>query len=429
MKSGNSSVARRMTLGVMVCGLAVACALTMGCKEKAPPPAPPPPPPPPPAAPPEVSFSSIFNELKVDPRVEAREGLGVTDASFARSAAMLADALARGDADKFGALLTRPSQRVLAELKSNGGWASETGAIERVRIVYASNPGAMSDMERDQAIAAIEAVNERRLRERFEGLRSIGEKEEDANRIVNGLREEFAADVARLRARSAASTFGENRPEMVLLLAYQTPAGAQVMGWTGARAGDGWVFNQARTVGTTYANVSEFDALGMLAFGTTDDEGRPGTRANAAPNSATGGGSFLNDSPMNSRPILVYGAITVITEIVGFAVDGGSEAEKIILGPMASRYSVTVAQISARIAEGKAAVDRGERLTATEAKDLFDGTKEGAKAFGKSMTDDEVLAVIARVLKMSVEEFKALLSQGQSGGSAAPATPGGALPQ
>ncbi|MFN7441071.1 MAG: hypothetical protein ACK5TV_12910, partial [Phycisphaerales bacterium] len=74
MKSGNSSVARRMTLGVMVCGLAVACALTMGCKEKAPPPAPPPPPPPPPAAPPEVSFSSIFNELKVDPRGEAREG-------------------------------------------------------------------------------------------------------------------------------------------------------------------------------------------------------------------------------------------------------------------------------------------------------------------------------------------------------------------
>lgn len=424
MKSGNSSVARRMTLGVMVCGLAVACALTMGCKEKAPPPAPPPPPPPPPAAPPEVSFSSIFNELKVDPRVEAREGLGVTDASFARSAAMLADALARGDADKFGALLTRPSQRVLAELKSNGGWASETGAIERVRIVYASNPGAMSDMERDQAIAAIEAVNERRLRERFEGLRSIGEKEEDANRIVNGLREELAADLARLRARSAASTFGENRPEMVLLLAYQTPAGAQVMGWTGARAGDGWVFNQARTVGTTYANVSEFDALGMLAFSTTDDEARPGTAGGSA-----GGGGTAMPGLNDARPVVLAVTVAASMKLMGMTAEPGSPIEQGMLAQMAAQFNSTPEQIATRLREGRTALDNGEKINAKEATELLAGFKVLAGTLKAGTGEEEVIRLLAEAAKMTVEEFKALLAQGGSSGSAAPATPGGALPR
>ncbi len=425
MKSGNSSVFRRMTLGVMVCGLAIAGGLTTGCKEKAPPPAPPPPPPPAPAPPPEISFSSIFNELKVDARVEARDGLGVTDEGFARSAARLADALARGDADKFGALLTRSGQRVLAELKSNGGWASETGAIERVRIVYASNPGAMSDMERDQAIAAIEAVNERRLRERFEGLRSIGEKEEDANRIVNGLREELVADVARLRTRSASATFGDNKPEMVLLLAYQTPAGAQVMGWTGARAGDGWVFNQARTVATSYPNVGDFDTMGMLAFSTTDDEARPGTSSVGG----RAGGAAATPGLSDLRPIALAVTISATLKLMGMAVEPGSPGEEAIVGPMATQFGVKPEEFKSRLSDGRKALDNGEKITAKEATELLSGFKIVAGTMKPGTSEDDVIRLLAEAAKMTVEEFKSLLAQGAAGGGAGPASPGGTLPQ
>jgi hypothetical protein len=283
--------------------------------------------------------------------------------------------------------------------------------------VYASNPGAMSDLERDQAIANIEAVNERRLRERFEGLRSIGEKEEDANRIVNGLREELAADLARLRARSAASTFGENRPEMVLLLAYQTPAGAQVMGWTG-------VFNQARTVGTTYANVSDFDSLGMLAFSTTDDEARPGTAGGSA-----GGGGTAMPSLNDARPVVLAVTVAASMKLMGMTAEPGSPIEQGMLGQLAAQFNSTPEQIATRLREGRTALDNGEKINAKEATELLAGFKVLAGTPKAGTGEEEVIRLLAEAAKMTVEEFKALLAQGGSSGSAAPATPGGALPR
>jgi len=121
-------------LALLSCCIALTGAAGCGKKKKAPPP-PPPPPPPRVETPKPVDVKAVMQELKADERVKFAEEQSPADRTLAEGVIKLAHAMARGDQASMKTLLDRPSQLILDELVSNGGWAEETKSIEQVRIV------------------------------------------------------------------------------------------------------------------------------------------------------------------------------------------------------------------------------------------------------------------------------------------------------
>lgn len=120
--------------------LIAAAVSVAGCekkKKKAPPP-PPPPPPPKVVIPDPVDSGAVLQSLRADARVQFPQEVSPADRSLAEGAVKIADALAKGDAPGLRKLLDGPSQSVLDELVSSGGWAEGTKPIEQVRIVAVS---------------------------------------------------------------------------------------------------------------------------------------------------------------------------------------------------------------------------------------------------------------------------------------------------
>ncbi len=105
------------------------------CEKPAPPPPPPPkrteaPPPPEP-----VRADALLQTMKADARVQFPQSAAPTDETVARAVIAFADALARGDSDKFRTMLDPGGQAVLDKLVANGEWDDSTGkAIEAVRV-------------------------------------------------------------------------------------------------------------------------------------------------------------------------------------------------------------------------------------------------------------------------------------------------------
>jgi hypothetical protein len=115
-------------------------ALAGGCekkKKKAPPP-PPPPPPPPVVEPDPVDVNALLQAMKSDARVQFPEAHAPADRALAEGVIRLTNALAKGDAATMKQILDPISAGVLDELVANGDWASETKAIEAVRVVSVS---------------------------------------------------------------------------------------------------------------------------------------------------------------------------------------------------------------------------------------------------------------------------------------------------
>ena len=115
-------------------------ALGAGCEKKKKP-APPPPPPPKPKVviPDPVDVNAVAQQLHADARVNFPSANAPADRSLAVGVVKLADALAKGDADRMKSLLEPGSQTILDDLVSSGGWAEGTKPIGQVRIVAVSN--------------------------------------------------------------------------------------------------------------------------------------------------------------------------------------------------------------------------------------------------------------------------------------------------
>ncbi|MFT3686231.1 MAG: hypothetical protein QM783_15145 [Phycisphaerales bacterium] len=244
-----------------------------GCSKKAPPP--PPPPPPPPAAPATVSFDSMMQTLKSDPRVQAAGNLDVTDESFARSALLLADGFARGDAEKLKGMMSNRAKGVIDGMVSDGSWDEIKGRIEAVRIVYAGSPGSVGDIERQAGIAQMKAMWPGQLAAFDDLLTKRGIDKNEKDRLKEFFKQELqkqldAAQNSKTGLGDEADTSnpagGGDTLEMVMLMAVQTPMGADLLGWTARKAGDSWVFNNASTLNSARAKASDWDNVGMFGF-------------------------------------------------------------------------------------------------------------------------------------------------------------------
>jgi hypothetical protein len=73
--------------------------------------------------------------MKPDKRVQFPQAAAPVDETLARAVISLADALARGDATKFGGMLGGDAKPLLDQLTSDGAWDESTAKIEAVRIV------------------------------------------------------------------------------------------------------------------------------------------------------------------------------------------------------------------------------------------------------------------------------------------------------
>ena len=194
-------LSRATLTALLLTGTAAALALPgatlAGCEKKKPPPAPPPPPPPAPKAPDPVDVGPILQSIRPDARVQFPQSHAPLDESFARAAITLADALAKGDADKLSAMLTADARILLDQLTGTGEWEDSTANIEAVRVVgVTETPGGFDP----------------------------------------------------------ASTGG------VVTLAIQQPGSAYLLAWQGTKAGGSWVFSGAPAAAGSKTRASDFDS-------------------------------------------------------------------------------------------------------------------------------------------------------------------------
>lgn len=299
-----------------------AMVLAPGCEKKKPPP--PPPKIEEPPAPVEVSFDSIMQTLKADSRVKAAGSLGITDESFAQAAVKLADAMAKGDADKLKEMLTLRAKNVVDGLVADGEWSKMSPRIEEVRIVYAGTSGSASELERQQGIAQMKAMMPGRLTsienmldkrgvDKNEKARILAEAKRKMEEEFNNLQFEKALDAI----KNGDTATPSDAPAMAMLLAVQTPDGAELLGWTAQKGGDKWVFNNASTLAVARAKAADWDGVGMFGFslgtGQAPVEAKPaagagGGGSGGGGNSGGGGGggapSGGSPSPSPDKPNL-----------------------------------------------------------------------------------------------------------------------------
>ena len=252
-------------------------------------------------------MKDILQDAKVDARVQTAPGVAVADETFVRAVVQLADAIASGNADKLEPMLTRRAKEALGLVKAGNGWASATKDLEVVRIVYAAAPTVMSDLERTQAIATLNAefLNGTKLRESM--MVRNGLTKEEIAKVEASVRADFQKDLARLNSKATMDAVLDGKPEFVVLMALQDPKGSYLLGWGGVRDGQSWQFNNASTMRIERPRASDWDSIGMLGFSIADGDlilpevmpaggaGKPGEKGkDGAPSSSPPGGSAPN---------------------------------------------------------------------------------------------------------------------------------------
>ncbi|MCA9298452.1 MAG: hypothetical protein KDA28_05260, partial [Phycisphaerales bacterium] len=131
-------------------------------------------------------------------------GIEIYDRDFAEACLHLADALAKGDADLLGPMLTDDAKGVLDALRNDGRWYEETPKIERVRLVLVES-------------------------------------------MLNGV---------------AASPRDE--PDSgSMFVAVQQPGVSYILGWVGADRGGTWTFNGLQSTSDTRARATQWDGVGL----------------------------------------------------------------------------------------------------------------------------------------------------------------------
>lgn len=200
----NSRRCAAVALFAFISGGVLAPSLLVGCEEKKPKvvETPPPPPPPAPQAPDPVQLDPIIASVKPDARVQFPQAHAPTDAALAQAVLQFADALAKGDDARFGAMLDPMSSGILAQITGSGGWEEAVKKIEAVRVVLCEGGDPM-------AVAQESAT---------------------------------------------------------VVLAIQEPGAAYVLKWVAVKPGDKWAFAAAPSLAATKARASEWDGLPASSY-------------------------------------------------------------------------------------------------------------------------------------------------------------------
>lgn len=304
-KSGWSNV-KRSAMVLVLCSTG-AFGLSACGKKKEPPPPPPPPKDPGPPAPPPVSFDSISQDLKADPRVQFAPDLKLEDEELARGIVGLADALARGDASALARLTPRHAGPVIEQIQNEGGFAGKFQP-EAVRVVFIgkndetsgfkmtmddilknfsadaaeferANQKIPEDVARRIAAVMVQTLNMEakdfdfsiffppmteakatKLREAYEKIRDDPSK---------------SAALEQIQAILAGGTAvpGLKDSTYMTLLAVQTPEGVELTGWGAEKAFGKWTFTPASTTSEEKKSASEWDGVGLAGFSRNSREG------------------------------------------------------------------------------------------------------------------------------------------------------------
>lgn len=118
----------------------LAASMLAACNKKEEKKAPPPPPPPPPVAA-IVDVDALMQTLRPDARVQFPSNKAPRSEALARTVIAFADALAKGDSDTFGKLITDDAKQDLSALTAGGEWDEALKKIEAVRVVRLESTG------------------------------------------------------------------------------------------------------------------------------------------------------------------------------------------------------------------------------------------------------------------------------------------------
>lgn len=313
-------ISTRSTIGASL-GLSLALLMT-GCP-KPPPPPPQPAPVQPPPPPPPVSLESLGQDMQADARVTFTQGLEVQadEEALGRAVVSLADAIAKGDADKLDKMLTAKAKPLLAELKATDQWSDATKKIESVRVVELrkdvtflglgdaarsanSMPG-LSDL--NSVMQNLPPETMAKVAQRL--MASLGDLVKDApkdppsdpqqradlvkqsvknwlDRVLTAVRESGEVPEAQLEAvekafaspefetkleaiaaaAGAASTPAAGGSSIGVLIAIQDPKGAYLTGWQVLQVGDTYTFANAPSSPESRPRADAFDGIGLPGF-------------------------------------------------------------------------------------------------------------------------------------------------------------------
>lgn len=297
----NKRVMTKAALLVALCGIAFLGACTEK-KKKAPPP--PPPPPPAPVVAPVISFDTLSQELKVDPRVQFAGDLSVNDEGFARASLKLVDAIVKGDTAALGKMTVLRVTEGISSLQSSQQWDESVKGLEAVRIIAAAPPP--SNLSKEQAIpdppANIKEAQD--ILDVWKRVYSKGMNADDAARLKSQIESQLKeiSKVYKEQGReSELTTLGQYivqllsisetklqnlfKPtsRMALLLAVQDAGGSYLVGWQAEQVGEQWMFDGAPTRPDTRVRASEWDGVGMNAFAIRAPDTAKPAEAAAAP--------------------------------------------------------------------------------------------------------------------------------------------------
>jgi hypothetical protein len=136
-----------LALAFTILAMAAPMAMLAGCEKKKPPVVEEAPPPPPPPIPDPVQVDPIMRAAAPSAKVQFPQSAAPHSEGLARAVISFADALAKGDAAKFGSMLGPSAKDLLSQLENDGSWETSTASLEAVRVVMVSddtNPDALA---------------------------------------------------------------------------------------------------------------------------------------------------------------------------------------------------------------------------------------------------------------------------------------------
>lgn len=134
-----STTSASLAMALTILAIGAPSSMLAGCEKKKPPPVVEEAPPPPPPIPDPVTVEPILASMSPSAKVQFPQSAAPHSEGLAKAVISLADALAKGDADKFGSLLSPAAKPLLDQLSADGAWETSTKEIEAVRIVLAED--------------------------------------------------------------------------------------------------------------------------------------------------------------------------------------------------------------------------------------------------------------------------------------------------
>lgn len=135
MNPSKSRSSRFWSMALSILAVGASMSLLAGCEKKKPPPVVEPPPPPPPPPPAQVQVDPILASMSPSAKVQFPQTAAPHNEALARAVIAFADALAKGDAEKFEASLGPADKQWMSRLTNDGSWETETAKLEAVRVV------------------------------------------------------------------------------------------------------------------------------------------------------------------------------------------------------------------------------------------------------------------------------------------------------